>query len=265
MAFDIAPVADTVASATVYIILAILALALLGVLGWLYWLKRQYKYLVHLKVLKNGTFSTFYDTARQINKDGEKYWKLRKLKEHASVPPPEAITQTLGGAWVADGYYERNIGVLWAKDAMNRQEFEKLAESLREQRERDPNAKVDAINTRYQPITSQERALQASQITKAVIRKGKSGWEIFKDLIYPILIFMVLVLIVIFWKNISEPIIQTSAQNAQISEQNAKVQEQNLRFYIMLTGGHGNITYAVQPIPQDQQLFPQAFAQAHTG
>lgn len=257
--FDIANTTGNLLSGSWGIVVFLIVVAVIGAFAYWYWLNKQYKYQVHLKVLKSGTFTTYYDTARQIDKDGERYWKLRNLKETVSIPPDKSITQTVRGGWVADGYYERNIGVIWATDSTTWQEFDKLSKSLQEKRRNDPNVKFDAIETQYQPITSQERSLQASQITKAVLRKGKSGWELLLQLLPAIMIFFVLVLVLIFWNKIAEPVIQTEQMNQQISTQNALIQQQNLRFYMMLTGGKGNGTYVVQKLPEDQQTFPELF------
>lgn len=160
-------VAEAVVVFSEYKVLTATSLLLI-VVGYFVWLKAQYKYQVHLKVLKHGTFTIWHDTARTIKRNGEHYWRLRKLKELASVPPPESIHQGMKGAWEVEGYYERNIGVIWSRDKLSRQEFEALAQSLQERRLKDPST-ANVIDTQYQPITSQERALQTAEITKAAL------------------------------------------------------------------------------------------------
>lgn len=265
MAFDTGAVAASALSGSFGLVIFFVVLAAVGgIAGW-YWYNKQFKYQVDLKVLKNGGFTKYYDTARLIRKNGEHYWKLRSLKEIVSVPPPESISQTVKGGWVADGYYERNIGVLWSCDKMTVQQFEALSKSLHEKRKNDPSVKFDAVETQYQPITSQERAMQAAAITKAQLRKGKSGWELLRDLIGPVFMFLVLILIVIFWNKIAAPVIELQQTNAQLLHDADQLQQQNLRFYMMLTGGKGNSTYIVQQLPEDQQTFPGAFQQQRTG
>lgn len=230
----------------------VILLGIGGVIGYFVWLKAQYKYQVHLKVLKHGTFTIWHDTARTIKRNGEHYWRLRKLKELASVPPPESIHQGMKGAWEVEGYYERNIGVIWSRDKLSRQEFEALAQSLQERRLKDPST-ANVIDTQYQPITSQERALQTAEITKAALRRGKSGWELLAQLAAPFMMLIVIILIVVFWGKIAEPMIALQESNANIARQLSDLQQQNLRFYTLLTGGKGNGTYIVQELPEGQQ------------
>lgn len=234
---------------------AIVVVAALAGIAWWLWNKRQYKYDIRLKVLKHGTFMTFEDTARQIEVDGTKFWKLRKLKESVSIPPPESITQNILGRFVAEGYYERNIGVIWSRDKMTRQEFEKLAESLREKNLDKTAQKI--VDTTYQPLTSQERALQASQVTKAALRKGKNLWELLWQALPIIISVIFVVIIVIFWDKITQPTLDVARTNAEIVKTLEKVQQQNLRFYDMLTKGQGNGThrYVLELIPEDEYYF----------
>jgi hypothetical protein len=259
MATNVGSYVGTAMSGSYGIVLLVILLGILGGFGYWIWLNKQYKYRIHLKVLKHGTFTVFDDTARSIKKDGEHFWKLRNLKELTSVPPPESILQTMGGKWEVEGYYERNIGVLWSRDTMTRTQFEALAKSLQERRKSDPNEKTEPIDTQYQPITSQERALQASQVTKAQLRKGKSGWEALLQLAPAFMILIVLILVVVFWNKIAAPVIELEKGVEQLSKTNAQIQQQNLRFYMMLTGGKGNGTYIVQQLPEDQTTFPDAF------
>lgn len=255
MATEIGSYLTTAMSGSYGIVLFVIFLAFASFIGYMIWLKKQYKYDVKLKVLKHGTFTLFEDTARGINKDGERYWHLRKLKEMTSVPPPESIIQTMGGRWVVEGYYERNIGVMWSRDTMTREQFERLARSLQERRTTDPMAKAEPVDTQYQPITSQERSLQSSQITKAVIRKGKSGWETLLQLAPAMMMLIVLILVVVFWNKIAAPVIALEESNRAVQQTNHDIQQQNLRFYMMLTGGKGNSTYIVQAIPEDERTF----------
>lgn len=241
---------------------------ILGLAAWVWW-RRQFKYLVRLKVLKNGAFIYYEDVAREIHQEGSQYWKLRGLKELCGIPPSESISQNNKGQFVAEGYYSKDAGVIWAKDTMTREEFRKLEEELRQRRATGKTDGKTAVFfdtsgvhgkstiTKFQPLTTQERALQAGQVTKAMLRKGNSIWDMIWKIAPAILILIVFVLILVFWNDIAKPVITLSQQNIDIQKNNKEIMQQNLRFYTMLTGGKGNGTYVVQQIPEDERLFPQ--------
>lgn len=232
----------------------VLALGIIGALAWWVYQKRQYKYDVNLKVLKHGSFMTYRDVAKIVKEQGVSYWKLKKLKEIASVPPPDSTTQGMGGRFVAEGYYERSRGILWSRDLMTRQEFEQKADELRT-RGIGSKDKDNIIDTTYQPLSTQERALQAQQVTKAITRKGKNWIEMLVQFAPAIIMIIFVIIIVLFWDRITQPTLTAQSNNVAYMEQLRGFQEQNLRLYMMLTGGKGNGTYIVQELPNDEQIF----------
>jgi len=247
--------ADTFGS-TLYAILKVVGvLAVIAVLFYFLYQRKQYKYDIKLKVLQNGQFAYYESKAKLLKVDGVPFWFIKGLKETANVPPPESMYLSTRGRWVAEGYFERNAGVIWSKDILSQQEFSKLAKEIAEKRTTKTPSGTETVTTHYQPMTSTERSLQANQVTKSLLRKGKDLWAMIWQLLPIIILVIIFALILIFWNDIAKPVIDLSASNAQISKDNSIMQQQNLRLYMMLTGGTGNGTYIVQELSSDRQYF----------
>ena len=228
----------------------------IGGLLWLRWYNRQFKYLVKLKVMRHNDFVYWEDKARLVEEDGSRYWKLRKLKVLAQIPPSDSTYTDTLGRFVAEGYYSRDAGVFWSRDKITRAKFQKLEDDILEA-QLDPTKKkpVSVIEAEYQPLTTSQRALQANQITRAIERKGKSWLQFLMPLAFGLMAIILCFLVFVFWDKISKPVMDLSAQNVEISNNNAEIQQQNLRLYMMLTGGKGNGSYIVQQIPSDDAVF----------
>jgi len=244
---DIAPILNTV----YWIFAIVFILGLIGFLAWYIWHRKQYRYSVKLRILENDRFVYYEDIARVVKEDGASFWYIKKLKEKAIVPPGNATIVRAGGGWIAEGFYDRNAGIIWGRDELSVDEFKKFIKNI------DPEQrnKTSGINKTFQPMTSTQRALQSHQVTKAALRMGQNIWQVLWQVLPAFLMIVIFALILIFWKDVAAPVISLQNSNAEISKLNAGIQQQNLRMYQMLTGGKGNGTYIVQVIPEDQQTF----------
>lgn len=240
----------------------LLALGVVALLFWWLYNKKQYKYEVKLKLFQNEQFVYYQSLAKVKTVDGANFWYIRGLKQLVTVPPAASMYLGSNGHWIAEGYYDRLAGVIWSRDTMSKSDFMKIVEELQKKGDRSGTGIAD---THYQPMSTTERSLQAHQVTKAILRKGKDIWAMIWQIL-PILVMVVIfALILIFWNDIAKPIIALEASNAQISQDNKFMQEQNIRLYQMLTGGKGNGThYIIQSIPADQQYFIPSFPGGNT-
>lgn len=230
----------------------------LGLIFWYLYNRKQYRYDVVLKVFQNEQFVYHFDKAKARVEDSVTFWYLRKLK-HRCVPPPSAsMYLSTRGRWVAEGYYDREAGLLWSRDTLSKQDFMKVLEGLKK------DGRIigagGIVDTHYQPMTATERSLMAHQITKALTRKGTDLWAKIWQMLPVILLVVIFALILIFWGDIAKPVKELSASNAQISKDNMIMQQQNIRLYQMLTGGKGNGTYyVVQELSAEESIFIPAY------
>lgn len=249
--------ADTALSTAYSVLKWVGVLVVLGLIFWWLYNRKQYKYDVKLKVFQNEQFVFHSDKAKQVVIDGATFWYLKKLKHRTVIPPASSLYLSTAGRWVAEGYFDREAGLLWSRDTVSKQEFMKIIERMKKTGEISGSG---AIDTHYQPMTATERSLLAHQITKALTRKGKDIWAMIWQILPVVVLVIIFALILIFWGDIAKPVKELAASNAQISADNKLMQQQNIRLYQMLTGGKGNGThYIVQQIAEDQQYFIPQF------
>lgn len=228
-------------------------LAVFALVFWWMYNKKQYKYEVKLKLFQNEQFVYYQSLAKLKVEDGAKFWYVKGLKQLVTEPPATSLYFGTNGRWIAEGYYDRQAGVIWSRDTLSKADFMKIVKELQEKGERSGTGSVD---THYQPMSTTERSLQAHQVTKAILRKGKDIWNMIWQLLPVVILVIVFALILIFWNDIAKPVISVAGANAEISKQNELMQEQNIRLYQMLTGGKGNGTsYIIQEVPADQRYF----------
>ena len=234
------------------LVLWVLLLGVIGVIGWKIYDNKKYIYQVKLKLFTNKKFAYFQSTAKRVVDNGADYWYIKGLKERVPVPPGYCMYQGVKGGWVAEGFYDRQLGVIWSRDEMSVEKFEQYLEALKEKQEGKNTGQ--SINTNFQPMTSADRSLQAAQVTKAVLRRGKDFWSMFWQALPLVIIFMFIVVVIIFWGKILQPVLDVTSSNAVISKDNALIQQQNLRFYQLLIG-QSNATLVVQQFPGDTLTF----------
>lgn len=238
----------------------LVVLAILGGAFWFLYQRKQYKFSVKLKVFQHEQF-VYYESVAKIKKvDGVPFWFIKGLKELVPVPPATSLYMSSKGRWVAEGYYDRTAGVIWSRDTMSKNVFASTAAGIVKKQGKSGESSID---THHQPMTTTERSLLSTQITKALMRKGKDMWAMVLPIVFIVALLFIFALILIFWKDIAEPVIALSGSNAQISKDNMLMQQQNIRLYQMLTGGKGNGTsYIIQQLPADQAynlpVFPEA-------
>ena len=242
---------------TAYTAVKVLSVVLvLGLIGWWLWNRKKYVYDVRLKVLQNGRFIDFVTVARaKVDDTGVVFWYVKGLKQYASQPPDKSMSFSTKARWVAEGYYDRLTGIMWAQDLTTEKDFINKIQEL--QNSPDGITKgTHTIDVHHQPFTTTERSLLASRISRAMQRKGKDIWSMIWQILPAVILLVLIVVILIFWNDIAKPVIQLESATAEIARNNGLIQQQNIRLYQMLTGGKGNGTsYVVQELPQDQQYF----------
>lgn len=250
-------VASSVLSGLYLTFFIVLIMGIIGFSCWyfFYW-KKQYKYQVKLKVLQNKQFVYYQDIAKIVKDNGANFYYIKGLKERATLPPGEAMYLQPKGGWVAEGFYDRNSGVIWAKTNLSVEDFEKIINTTTPGI-LDGNGLpiLRTVDPQFQPMTSTQRSLQAAQVTKAVLRRGKDFFSMFWQVLPFIIILMFFTITVVFWGNIIKPVETLASDLSSISKDNELILQQNLRFYTLLTGGRGNGTYIVEQVPGDSSLF----------
>jgi cell division protein FtsL len=229
---------DTMSTiAVVMIYIAIVSVPILFIWNYL-----RFKHRVQIKKLTANGAIVYDDRAREVMQDGVKFWKLYKDKFLISCPPPDVTQMTKKGKLFVVCYFSEEMGYVWAKDTVTKDTFKAQTVDY----ELRNGEKVKVIRDVYQPFTTQERALQANQIRKAIERKGESLLAKIEKYLPFIMVFLMFVLVLIFWEDIAKPAITMSNANAEISKQNAVISEQNARILMMF--GFDNITLNQQTI-----------------
>jgi len=163
----------------------------------------KFKHQVIVKYLTEGATFVVQDKAREVNQNGEFYWRLQKLRENIPVPPSQALQMTKKGKFLVE-VYRTPQGEYVFLDAKPKQNLE---ESISE------------------PITQNDRMFYVEQWHKAEARKTK-GWKdiIEKGLPYFVVV-MILVLVFAFWGTITQPMKEVMSKSAGITTQQKEIVE----------------------------------------
>lgn len=163
----------------IWIILGMVAL----VAGWMFFaLFSKFKYKVRVRELVNDRKIVFDDRARLIEKDGQKYWKLMKLKDKLPIPPAEVIDIDNKGKRVVEVYRNAQGEHFWIKD--------------------------DAIVKEFQPITTEERDFLINNFQRAEKRRGKKWTDQLPVLAGLGALVIIVVCLMIFWGDMAKPILE---------------------------------------------------------
>ena len=246
LGIDIGGLASSAASGAYTVVMTVIIIALIaGIIGIIVYIM-SFKHVVHIKVMTKKGFFYRKDKAKEITEDGVKFWKLFRMKEIVTIPPPEATHITEKGRYVAEAYYSEETGFIWAADTVTRESFKNRIEEDVTELINGREVKRRVIKNVFQPFTTQERALQAARVTRAAMRKKKSLLDIIAQLAVPAALIILVVCVLIFWEDIAKPVKEIAQVNVKISSENAKISEQNARILAIL---YPNITSQV-PVKQ---------------
>lgn len=232
------------ASTAVTVVNWIIIIGILGGLGYLIWFILQYKHQAKIKVWTNNGYYYVNDKAREVTKDGVTQWHLWNLRVHASTPPPGARSLSKKGKQVAEGYFTPDTGVVWATDKTTRELIEQKFSKMGDAKSTDPKE----MEKDAELFTTTERAMMIDQIKRAMLRKRKNALEVIGQFAAPIALVIILLLVLIFWGDIAQPVQALQQSNAEISKQNAEISAQNAQMISFLTGQRGFVNIS-QTIP----------------
>ena len=245
---DFGEIANQASSAGYTVVMTILGLTIFCGVVFLLWYVLQFKHRVRVKVLTKNGFYIIDDKARELrDKDSKliKSWRLWKLRETASVPPPDSVFMTKKGRFTADAYWSEDTGLVWVTDTITREKFNELIKRKVVYDKNGEKVEEKIVRDSTQPFTTQERSLQAWRITQAMNRKHKSIWDTIAQLAVPIALVMLFVMVLIFWEDIAKPVQQLSADNAKISAENARISEQNARILSLISNNQIDVKQTI--------------------
>lgn len=205
----------------------------------------SYKHHVNVKIMTKNGFYFVHDKAREIDENGVKFWKLLKMKITTTVPPPEAIDITKKGKFVATGYFSEETDMVWLTDKNTKEDFKNLIEEEIVEYKNGVPIRRKVVKNAFHPFTTQERALQANRVTRAMLRKKKNLLEILTQLAVPAALIILVICVLIFWEDIAKPVQNLATINAEVSKQNAEIAEQNARILNMIAKQGGLQTVEV--------------------
>lgn len=208
MAFDIGSIGSTagatatnVMNTAVTLIFWILILAVFGAVIYIAYKYMQYKHRVRVRYITGGTVRYIIDDrARELKEEGGKvaYWQLLRMKKKIPVPPAESIQLGKKGFFYVECYYTDEEGFIFTKDTV------------------DPKKPLD-------PLTTNQKLVLINQIKKAQSRKQQTLSELLFKMAPVLAIIMIFVVMALFWKDITAPMVEVSNNNAQISHENARI------------------------------------------
>lgn len=189
---------------------------------------------------RGGVRLVIFDKAKLKKVRGANYWKLMRLKKQWLAPPGEAVRITIKGKFYAEcNYKEGDDRPAWI--------ILKESEPVTVDGERMINEQ-----TYFSP---EDRALLVEQLEEANNR-NKNLLNTLMQLAVPAMFIIMLVVVLIFWKDIWEPMKESQGAMATIAKEQAKISEQNARLFSIMAGkldiGELKIN---QVVPGDNTLF----------
>jgi len=198
-----------ISSAIYWIIILVIVAGIIGIIMYIL----SFKHIVVIRYRINTRKFAIMDKAKQVERQGVPYWKLFKMKKEVTCPPSEALDITRKGKFIAECYWDAgNPEPVWAKDTSG------IDKGL------------------LQPFNTQERAIHVNRVTKALMRKKSSLLETIEKLAVPFALVVILIVILIFFEDISKPAKEMGQLNKELMVENEKISAQNARMLEILVG-----------------------------
>lgn len=197
----------------------LLGAIIIGAIWFFLWFKKYNKIVVVRKVV-NGNIKVFMDKCRYIkDKEGVEWYKFLKLGKKVKIPPKDSIDITSKGKDFLECYFTETGEIQWGI------------------------AKRNESTIIIEPFTTEDRQTLQYQFYKAHL-EGGINW---KDLIIPIFGIIALVIIavslMIFYKDMGEPLLLMGDKLAVFQENQEKIMGQmNIMLERLCSSGYGNCT-----------------------
>lgn len=217
------------------VLLYVILLLVVAGLGYFIWYMLSFKHKVVVRYLTRSGSFIINDRAKVVKNDGVLYWKFLKGKMMATPPPKKAINVTRKGHLFAECYItEDNPEPVWLVDkGIN---------------------KTNTTKSSFRPVTTQQRALIVSRIRKAESRRGSTLWDKIQAIVMPVSVVMVLLLLFVFWGDITKTSTDALDKAQGMYEQNAQIAESNARILAVLAGKLDAGEIEIAQSPPDAEL-----------
>lgn len=220
-----------------YTVWGIIILVIAGVI-WFLWYYKSFNRIVNVKVFTNNSMYFIQDKAKETTIKGVPVWKFWNLKEHAPLPPYGSVYISNKGRRVAEAYYHKDMGIVWAADTTNVEKIQsKIKEAVDAGKNAAPGDARRIIEGSMQPLTSAERSMMADFTIRASKRRGQNLLETVIQIAAFAIPAMCFIALLIFWGDIVQPIKEIGQNVATVSQQNAIVSQQNAQILQFLYGG----------------------------
>jgi hypothetical protein len=208
-------------------ILFFVALAV-GVLAWIFsivykvYISKRFPYDVTLKYIVNDRCIVKQTKARVKYRKGESEIFVFKggifKKLSAPIPPEKSIEILSSGRMYIKGYVRKNDNIVWAEDTIKWESLKSIGTD-KDGKEIYPNS----IDEKIQPITQQHRALWFDEMRKAERDKTRKLSELLLAIAPLLMVMIIFIMVIIFWKDITNPIIKAEELQKEMKELDIKI------------------------------------------
>lgn len=211
-------------------LMMVLFLCILGavMLTWIFsilykiLIAKRFPYDITLKYVINGRCIVKQTKARIRYRKGETEMFIFKggfFKNLKAPIPPEKTVEILGnGRMYVKGYVRKTDNVVWAEDNIQWEGINPIGKD-----ENGNDVYANTIDEKIQPITQQHRSLWFDEMRKAERDKVQRLGQILLALAPFLMIIIIFVMVLVFWKDITNPIIQAETLQKQMKELDIKI------------------------------------------
>lgn len=205
-----------------FVALSVAVLAWIIVLVYKIYINKRFPFDITLKYVINGRCLVKQTKARiMIRKNDTDLFtfKGRIFKTlKAPLPPEKAVEILSSGRMYLKGYVIETDNVVWAEDTLNW-----LNNKIEVKSAEGKVVGYKSIVEEIQPITQQQRSNWFNEMRKAERDNKKKLSEIFLALAPLLMVLIIFVMVIIFWKDITNPIIKAEALQKEMKELDIKI------------------------------------------
>lgn len=211
--------ANTIVNGTIWVALVGFVLGLIALLIWY----KKYNKVVVVRKVVNGNIKVFMDKCRYLkDKEGVEWFKFLRLRRIAKIPPKESIDITSKGKDFLEAYFTETGEIQWGK---GRREGDSII---------------------IEPFTTEDRQTLQYQFYKAHLEGGLDWKTLINFIASLIAIVIISVSLMIFYKDMGEPLLKMGEQLAGFQKQQVDMMEQmNVMLERLCSSGYGNCTQVI--------------------
>lgn len=231
-------------------LLIVMLLGVVALIAVVVWIKLSYKHKVIIRDIVNGGKVIKEDMAKEWTDDrGVKYWKLKKEpskdKRLISFPPSTSIDRTTKGKLFHEVYWLEGVGYIPIHDTValadipsnlftnipeeitDIEEASKREDKIKQWKDKRLKEwmKEKNIDYAFSPLGSDQRVALVNNIRKGEERRGKSWLENMPLYAGLTALVIIVVALLIFYKDIAQPVIDSKKLDVDIMKTLDKVTE----------------------------------------